>query len=91
MKRIKVRKLGIDELRETGGKIRTEELFIRDTRLALMFVKYMLKNVNYLKRYEYDKSAYDEISKELGDVRDALKRIDKNFKDFQKMETGDEE
>lgn len=83
MKKHRIRKLSVSELRETEGKIRTEELFVRDMRLALMFVKYLRNNAKYLKRYEEDKSAYDGIIGELDSVKRILKSVDKAFKEHQ--------
>lgn len=86
MKKYKVKKVGLDVLRESEGKIHTEELFLRDLRLGKMFAKYMLGNINYLKKYEYDSTMYEHISKELEQILKTLDWINDCFNKHQNEE-----
>lgn len=83
MKKYKVKKLSKEQLRESEGKVRTEELFLRDTRLAKMFIGYMKNNIKYMKKYEEDTSLYEHIQNELDTVEKTLVWIEECFKKHQ--------
>lgn len=83
MKRYKVKDVDVDVLRKSEGKICTEELFLRDLKLCKMFARYMLSNVNYLKKYEYDSTMYDHIGQELEQMLKNLDWIGDCFKKHQ--------
>ena len=85
-RKYKTKKVGIDVLRKSKGKIATEDLFYRDMRLAKMFNNYLAKNIRYLKRYEEDQSSYDLIEHELDMIGQTLKQVEKTFKEYNKEE-----
>lgn len=78
----KFKKLTVEQLRKSEGKVCTEDLFVRDTELAIMFIHYMQNNIRYLRKYEYDdgKMKYEEINTQLSNVLDILEEIDECFK-----------
>ena len=86
-KKYKTKKVGIDVLRESAGKIATEDLFRRDMRLAKMFNNYLIKNIRYLKKYEHDPSSYVLIEQELERIGQNLKQIEKTFKKYKEEES----
>ena len=88
-KRYKLKSLSKDKLRLSEGKVATEELFIRDNRLAILFVKYMLKNIKYLKKYEYEPITYDGMIFDLENMLKCLKKIDKDFKEHNREKSDD--
>lgn len=81
-KKYNIKKVGADVLRTTQGKIRTEELFNRDARLTILFLKYMIDNITYMKKYETDKETYEEIRQELFDILSAVEITSRKFKDY---------
>lgn len=89
-KKHKLKTLSKDKLRKSEGKIRTEEMFLRDNKMATMFVGYMLKNIKYLKKYEYETITYDSMIFELENVMKCLKRIRKEFKEHEKEKMEDD-
>ena len=80
-KAYKVKKVSKEILRESDGRVHTENIFQWDMRMALMFINYMADNISYLKRYEVDGSTYESIKAELFEVRDRLEMIDERFKE----------
>ena len=83
MKNVKLKELSKKELHETEGRVRTENMFVRDTKMAKMFVEYMESNVEYMKRYEDDTALYEHIQKELDTIGKTLVWIDECFKKHQ--------
>ena len=83
MRKYNVKKLSKEQLRESEGKVRTEELFLRDTRLAKMFIGYMKSNIKYMKKYEEDTELYEHIQNELDTVEKTLVWIEECFKKHQ--------
>lgn len=83
MAKYKVKKLSKDKLRESEGKVKTEEIFLRDMQLAKMFVKYMEGNIKYMKRYEEDTAIYEHIQKELETIYKTFVWIEECFKKHQ--------
>ena len=83
MRKYKVKKLSKEQLRESEGKVRTEELFLRDTRLVKMFIGYMKSNIKYMKKYEEDTALYEHIRNELDTVEKTLVWIEECFKKHQ--------
>ena len=84
MKKYTPKKLSKEQLRESNGKIRTEEIFLKDLKLAQMFIMYMKSNIKYLKRYEYDPETYNSIANRLDTMKKELKTISKDFKEHNK-------
>lgn len=78
----KLKKADIDVLRKSEGKIATENLFMRDSRLGLMFIRYMLSNLKYLRKYEKDTMVYDSLLFDLENVLKTLQDVDKDFNDY---------
>lgn len=81
MKKYKVKNIGLDVLRTSEGKIATEELFLRDLRLCMMFARYCLDNVTYLEKYESDDTVYEYIRLKFFDLINDLEKIDKCFRE----------
>lgn len=90
-KKYKLKSLSKDKLRLSEGKVATEELFLRDNRLAMMFVKYMLRNIKYLKKYEYETITYDGIIFDLENMLKCLRKIEKDFKNHNIEKTTDDD
>lgn len=85
----KSKKADINVLRKSMGKVSTENLFMRDSRLGMMFVRYMANNLKYLQKYEKDTRVYDSMVFDLEGVMNTLKDIDNDFKTYiGKKETG---
>lgn len=82
-RKYRIKKLSADKLRESEGKVHTEEMFIRDSRLVMMFLKYMVDNIGYLARYETDNGEYDQIRKELVRILKDVETLDESFKKHQ--------
>lgn len=81
-KKYKVKKLSPDKLKESGGKVATEDMFTRDMRMAKLFIGYMIRNIKYMKRYESDISRHDKIRNELSSIQLKLSAIDSCFNDI---------
>lgn len=81
MKKYKVKDIGLDVLRTSEGKIATEELFLRDLRLCMMFARYCLDNVTYLEKYESDDTVYEYIRLKFFDLINDFEKIDKCFRE----------
>lgn len=84
MKRYRTKKLSVEQLKDTEGKVATENLFNRDARMARLFVNYMLKNIKYMRKYEHDTRYYDEVADELADMLKTIDRISDGFIKHQK-------
>ena len=84
MKRYRTKKLSVEQLQDTEGKVATENLFNRDARMARLFVNYMLKNIKYMRKYEHDTGYYDEVADELADMLKTIDRISNGFIKHQK-------
>ena len=84
MKRYKIKKISADKLHESEGRVHTEDMFLKDSELAMMFMKYMISNIKYLKRYEVDRTAYDNIQKNLISIQEGMKSLVESFKEHQK-------
>ena len=83
VKKYKIKKPSIETLKKSEGKVSTEKMFMRDTRLAIMFTKYMLKNMRYLKKYTENPEEYEKIERNIRDTLKDLKETDKSFRELQ--------
>ena len=83
MKRYKVKSLSKEKLHKSEGRVRTEDIFIRDIGMAKMFLEYMQDNIKYLKRYEEDTAMYDHIQNELETICKTLLWVEECFKKHQ--------
>ena len=80
-RKYKTKKVPVNVLRESNGKVVTEHLFLRDMKMVRFFMDYMKKNINYLKRYESDPSTYDLLESEISSLFDNLDDIEDRFKE----------
>ena len=87
-KKYKTRKVPVDVLRQSEGKVVTEHIFLRDMRMAKMFIKYMIKNANHLMKYEHDPSEYELIESELWMVKTELDDVEDRFRMHLEKDTG---
>lgn len=71
-------------IKNSIGKVATENMFIRDNRLAVLFVKYMLENITHLKKYEDDPNTYEMIRQQLMLALDGLENVDSLFRQYNK-------
>ena len=83
-KKYNIKNVGAEVLRTGMGKVRTEEMFNRDAMLTMFFLKYMIDNITYMKKYDRDKDTYEEIRQELFEILSSVEAIIQKFDDYQK-------